>query len=82
MTHKELEEKTIHIVGKLFGDLQEVMKNARSTDEHWFTFIKSKLDLLTLEEQEALLLYLFDQKLTHAMMSLATELLSRKNKPL
>lgn len=74
---KELELKSRTIISNLFADPTEVVKHAHLGDKEWLDYVAGKLDTLTLEEQEQLLLYYTEGVLSKTLMSL---LLSYLNK--
>lgn len=62
-THKEMSEQFKLIFLRLFSDIREVASAGAQGDAVWFPYIMTKIDTLTLEEQELCLRYLLSSKL-------------------
>lgn len=69
-TNKEMADQVQQIFMRLFPDVKEVAK-AGLQDEVWYNYIKTKIDTLTLEEQEICLRYFFASKLEGTLIKFA-----------
>ncbi len=69
-TNKEMTDQVRQIFMRLFPDVKEVAK-ARLQDEVWYNYIKTKIDTLTLEEQEICLRYFFASNLEDTLIKFA-----------
>ena len=70
-THKEMTVQVQQIFKRLFPDVKEVSVAGSQGDEVWYNYIKTKIDTLTLEEQEVCLRYFFSTKLEAMMIKFA-----------
>jgi len=70
-TNKEMTEQVQQIFKRLFLDIKEVSVAGAQRDEVWYNYIKTKIDTLTLEEQEVCLRYFFSTKLEDMLIKFA-----------
>jgi len=70
-TQKEMTEQVKEIFKRLFSDVKEVANAGAQGQEVWLTYVQSKINTLTLEEQEVRLRYFFSSKLETMLIDFA-----------
>lgn len=70
-TQKETTEQVKEIFKRLFLDVKEVASAGAQGEEAWLTYIQSKINTLSLEEQEVCLRYFFSTRLEDMLISFA-----------
>lgn len=70
-TYKEMDEQAKQIFIRLFGDVKEIAQAGKQGNEVYMAYIKSKVETLTLEEQELCLTFMFSTKLDQMLITFA-----------